>query len=108
MNLTDTLALVLLSGPATAVLPGPLAAPTSPSTAHYGGIPGSVRVNWSNGDVTAYTRIYADGDPSPTFTAQPGDTTLMTQLTASVGHGFELRHYKNGLESAGVTTTWTP
>lgn len=110
MNLTDTLALLMVTAPDTVTPPPAIVVdpPVSPSTARYGGLPGVVRVSWTNGDADAYTRIYADGDSTPTFVVNPGITTLGTGLTAADAHSFTLKHYKSGNESTGVVATWTP
>lgn len=104
MNLATMFAVFMMKG--TAVDPGdpPTGPPTNVVSSHYGS-PTKVRLSWTNGDATAYTRIYMEqgtcpGTP-PFYIAQnPGVTSVNTAfLHSNDPHRYQLSHYKNGQES---------
>lgn len=85
--------------------PGPSAAPSGLNTVTYG-TPKKVRVRWTNGDATAYTRVYSEpggcpvSSPALDATLNPGVTSWDSPyLDSGQVRGFIARHYKNGQES---------
>lgn len=99
----------VMTGPAVAPpADPPTGNPSNPQTDTHGG-PLKWRVYWTNGDATAYTRVYY-GDPGVSFDSAtllqvelPGATQANTTLIASADdedqYTFWLVHYKNGEES---------
>lgn len=106
----DLVAMVLVNANPTVVQPPVVTVnpPTSPTTARRGGIPGFVEVGWTNGDATAFTRIYVDVDSSfaPYAVVNPGATTWGSDIAADQPYTFYLTHARDGLESVQVAATW--
>jgi len=109
----ETLAMILVAGTVAAPAPAPSGAPVSPFITTFGVSPQFWRVNWTNGDATAYTRVYvADlGDVFANAVFQgstnPGGTSFDTAIEFSILIGsqktFFVTHRKNGQESSAVS-----
>ena len=108
MNLATVFAIFAAKGSAPATPgSGPSGPPTGLSVEPY---PNDTpppapkaRLAWTNGDATAYTRVYqrannCSGGESLLETRNPGQTGFDSEVTGD--KGFLVSHYKNGQESA--------
>ena len=98
---------MLSGGVAAASGPGPTGPPTSPFTSEHGS-PAKYRIHWSNGDATAYTRIYQNSSVPVNLlgTENPGRTSFNSALLVSGDpYNLILTHFKNGQESADTPLT---
>ena len=105
MNLATMFAVFAVKGAAAADPgPGPTGPPTGLSVVNGGTeVSPLARIHWTNGDATAYTRIYkrvsnCSGAESLLTTVNPGITSFDSSIT--VAAGFLVSHYRNGQESA--------
>jgi hypothetical protein len=104
VNIVDVLAPWFAQTATVETGSGPTAAPSSFSVQSYGS-PAKVRCRWTNGDASAYTRIYKEsgvcgGIASLVDTVNPGQTVVELSITWTPQNGYHATHYKNGQESA--------
>ena len=93
--------LQLLAGAPNAVPGGPLGPSAPPSNLtryYYSGV--RIGLEWTNGDATAYTRIYWNG----AYLKQK-DPGISSDETAKTSGLFGISHYKNGQETEIVSET---
>jgi hypothetical protein len=104
-----TWALFLVSGTAAPGGAGPTGPPTNGFATNYGTeLSPLVRLDWTNGDASAYTRIYNTTVSFDNLLAirNPGITLWQSGSNYSLGQVFKLTHFKNGQESAALTVVW--
>ena len=109
MNLASAFAILMVRpGSLTAPGPGPTGPPTDVSSQVYTS-PEKIRVTWTNGDSTAFTRIYMEqgscpGTPPFVDIVNPGITSFNSAFLRSADpHRVQLTHFRNGQESAKTT-----
>jgi hypothetical protein len=87
---------------------GPTDPPSDGFAEVYNDPPGFHRFRWTNGDATAYTRIY-DGAVSPgnlIGTVDPGITSFNTTIPKASAGTANVTHFKNAIESAADSFTY--
>lgn len=97
--------------PAVEQGPGPTGPPTNGNAWAYrnNNYDLIIKLSWSNGDPTAYTRIYHYiGFEDLYDTVNPGVSAYETLEDAQNPEEFRLRHFKNGQESTTLVIQYTP
>lgn len=86
---------------------GPSAAPSNLSVDPEGWVgtssEGKLRLYWTNGDTSAWTYAYVDGVQKEGV-AGGVTTMLVTGLASNTAYTVQVKHSKNGVESAGSNT----